>query len=327
MNGYTLLNPFQNEDAGFSRWTLATKGEKEYFLKEFLDPIYPIEESLSEKLRLDRIHTCEEYEKIKRKMYESVNNASDGNLVRIIEFFRYDSHYYIATEKIERKKLTMKEVASLPMEDKILLCKSIAHSMMCLHNAGIVHSDIKEGNVLLKETTTGRLIGKIIDFDACFFENNPPDNEDDLGGDQVYLAPESCQFLFGDSIRLNRKIDVFALGLLFHQYLTGEMPGFNTNEYDYAHEAVLDDNDLVLSVELPSELRQLIQNMLSVNPKERPKMETVYDILTNLDFELRSVCVDAGITGQTISKTDTPNLTKNTPDKKFDKYFYQAGDL
>lgn len=42
------------------------------------------------------------------------------------------------------------------------MCKIIAHAVKGLHDAHIVHADIKENNILLKQTKTGNLIGKII---------------------------------------------------------------------------------------------------------------------------------------------------------------------
>ena len=50
LNGYKLLAPFQNRDAGFSRWTTGEKDGKVYFIKEFLNPVYPADSSLSEQI-------------------------------------------------------------------------------------------------------------------------------------------------------------------------------------------------------------------------------------------------------------------------------------
>ena len=94
MNQYELLEPFDNKNAGFSRWTCAKKNGRIYFLKEFLDTVYPTEESLSSELCQQRIRECEEYEKKKKKFYEAVNKASQGNSVCIYEFFRFENHYY-----------------------------------------------------------------------------------------------------------------------------------------------------------------------------------------------------------------------------------------
>ncbi|MGN1165607.1 MAG: protein kinase [Lachnospiraceae bacterium] len=316
INQYELLAPFQNKNAGFSRWTYATRKNKDYFLKEFLDPVYPTDESISLDLRRQRILDCEEYEVKKRSLYEAVNNASDGNMVRIFEFFRFDNHYYIATERIVAQKIPMAVMQAVPFENRLLLCKTIAHEMMNLHKAHVVHADIKENNIIIKQTEEGKLVGKIIDFDASFFEDDPPRDEDELGGDQVYLAPEACQFICGDSVELTCKIDVFALGLLFHQYLTGKMPEFDTDEYDYAFDAVLDDQQLQLAPELSPHLQMMIKGMLECDPEKRLSMDKVYSILEELDPD------------QTENETETTGReAERKMDKRGEDWFFSAGDL
>lgn len=316
MNQYELLAPFQNQNAGFSRWTYAIKNKKEYVLKEFLDPVYPTDETLSLNLRKQRILDCEEYEQKKKYLYEQVNIASDGNLVRIFEFFRFDNHYYISTERIITEKITIEEISQKPYEDKLLLCKTIAHSILKLHQQNIVHADIKENNILIKKTSTGKLVGKIIDFDASFFESDPPTyDNDELGGDQVYLAPEACQFICGDSIKLTSKIDVFALGLLFHRYMTGKLPEFDATEYDYAFDAVLDNQTLIVSNELPSQLQWLISGMLECDPEKRLSMEKVYSVFQQLD-------PDRNLNEDIEEKNIKEEMVKTQ-----DEWFFSAGDL
>lgn len=312
MNQYELLAPFQNKSAGFSRWTYATKDNKQYFIKEFLDPVYPDENSLSLDLRKQRIRDCEDYEQKKKHLYEEINIASDGNLVRIEEFFRFDSHYYISTERIIGQSIPIKVMPTLPFENRFLLCKTIAHSVMKLHQAHIVHADIKESNILLKQTKTGKLAGKIIDFDAGFFESDPPRYEDELVADSVYLAPEACQFICGDSVKLTCKIDVFALGLLFHQYLTGSMPGFDDSEYDYAFDAVLDGQELCVSAGLSLPLQRMIKGMLEGDPKKRLTMENVYSIFQELDPD---------------TEEGDKKLNEETTSEQSDDWFLKAGDL
>ena len=310
LNGYELLEPFQNKDAGFSRWAYARKDGKEYFIKEFLDPIYPIEESLSEDLRKRRIRDCEKYEIRKKQLYEAVKDASDGNLVTVSEFFRFDSHYYVSTLRIGSEKISPETVKDISTEDKILLCKALSHSMMKLHEVHVVHSDIKADNILLKRTETGKLIGKIIDFDCSFFEDAPPQYEDELGGDQVYLAPESCLFICGSPEKIDCKADVFSLGLLFHQYFAGSLPQFDLTEYDYAHEAILDNQKLELSEDIPLEIKNIIEPMLEGDPSCRISMKEVFEAFCKLDQNSGNE-----------EKEENPDL------KSSDQYFYYAGDL
>lgn len=280
MNGYRLLEPFQNRNAGFSRWTSAQSKGKIYFLKEFMNPVYPDEETLDEKMVRERVKTCLKYEEKKRRLYEMIDIVSDGNLISIQEFFRYSSHYYIATEFIESEMLTFKEIAVLPLVDKLLLCSTIAHGISRLHQAHIVHADIKKENILLKRSVTGKIIAKVIDFDCSFFENIQPESGEELGGDMVYLAPEACRFICGEKVDITTKIDVFALGILFHQYFTGELPYYDKENYFYAHEAVLDGGKLEVSDKIPKQYKDVIVRMLEPEPLQRIDMKEVFQIFS-----------------------------------------------
>lgn len=323
INEYMLLAPFQNENAGFSRWTYAKRNGRDYFLKEFLNPIYPDQDSLSEKLRQNLIYTCQKFEEKKCNLYKAIDDASDGNLVRIFEFFRYDSHYYIAMPRVKSEKISFKDIARLPFEDRILLCRTAAQSIMKMHDAHIVHSDIKENNVMIHKTRTGKFTAKIIDFDCSFFESDPPKNEDDLGGDQIYLSPEACMFFCGNEVKLCCKMDIFALGLLFHQYLTGELPYFDTSEYDYAHEAVLDDSMIVVSNALQEPLRSMIANMLAKDPDDRIDIYTVFNTLGQ--YIEQNKAEDEVFWKDDSSMYD--KITEDYDDKQPEDFFRIAGNL
>ena len=282
INQYVLDEPFQTEDAGTSRWTFAQKNGDACFIKEFFDPVYPMNpEKLSPKLVNDKVAFCRVFEQKKARLYKMVNEVSDGHLVRVKEFFRNNSHYYITTEKIESNGITIEQIRQLQPESILCLCRGIAHGLMMLHTGKIVHADIKESNVLIKKLENGQYTGKIIDFDSAFFEGDRL-GEDDLGGDFVYLSPEGCRFMFGEEVKLTCKMDVFALGLLFHQYFSGDLPEFDHSEYDYAYEAVLDDAKLKLSETIPDGVRSLIELMLKKDPGERCDMVYVYDVLGQL---------------------------------------------
>lgn len=349
INDYILNAPFSNENAGFCKWTTAVKNGQSYFLKELLDPIYPMSKNLSEKVREMKIKECLQFEEKKKGLINKINSGSDGNVVRIEEFFRFDSHYYIATKQIKNYGITADKVVDFPLQERVFLCMSLAHSAASFHDLRIVHSDIKPTNILLKKTADNKLVGKIIDFDSSFSIDDPPIYEDELGGDQVYFSPEGCKFIYGKPVELSDKLDVFAFGLLFHLYLTGGLPMFDSKEYRYAHEAVLDDQILGISTKLPAEIQSILGKMVLCEPDQRPDMKTVFNVFHDYLYKSYSESINPVNSDESISKTtrlkinynfsnsdrtaeksektaENSDKTKEKKDEAF-KYFHSSGDL
>lgn len=284
INGYALEAELQNANSGFSKWGFAKKYGKSYFIKELINPVYPTDRSImSEEMFAQRCAKCVEYENRFKTFYNAINNASCGNLVRIDEFFRSGSRYYLITEKIEEKSVPLSILAGLPENKKILLLKTVANGFYRLHSAGIVHFDVKPANILVKKTRNGNYAGKLIDFDAGFFIGEDIENSE-LGGDLTYLAPETCRALCGEDVRIDEKADIFALGLVFHQYCTGKLPYYNTAEYEYPYESVLDDCQLVIDKgSISPQLCALIESMLAVDPAKRPSAGDIFNTLNAIE--------------------------------------------
>ena len=280
INGY-VVPPLNNDNSGFSKWGFATKYGKEYFIKELITPVYPVDRSvMSDELFEQRRAECAKYENRFRQFYATINNASCGNLVRINEFFRNGSRYYLVTEKISGASMPLEALAALPTDKKLLLLKTVANCFFKLHSSGIVHFDVKPANILVKATVSGNYTAKLIDFDAGFFLGEDIENSE-LGGDLTYLAPETFLGIYGEDVRINEKADIFALGLVFHQYCYAKLPDFNHSEYEYPYEAILDESELVLEKgTMPDEVNEIIKSMLDIDPNKRP---SAGDIFTKLN--------------------------------------------
>lgn len=306
INGYRLMGEFRNDNSGFSRWSFAYKDGIEVFIKEFLSPVYPVDiKGLPADIIANRIELCSNYVAEKNKLYDALNQCNTGNVVGIADFFRYKAKYYIVTEKINALPITIDDIAQMPVEQKHLICKIITHCLNTLHKHNIVHGDVKHDNILYKKTPKGKYIAKLIDFDASFFADSPPDPDEEFHGDMVYFAPESFLYIIGETTGIDMKIDVFALGLLFHQYFTGKLPAFDNNEYDYAFEAVLDGNILVCDNGVPEKYRSIIESMLVIDSTKRPELEEIFERFSLID-------------GSAEKKTDVP-ANETTPENKTEK--------
>lgn len=280
INGYRLLAPFTTAGAGSARWTFAEKDGGEYFLKEFLSPVYPVDSTpMPDGVRARRRAQCAEYESYKNGIYQAISRADNGNIVAISDFFRHEAKYYIVTRRVEGEPLNAEKTCGLPGDRIRVLARTLIHSLFQLERAGVVHSDLKPTNIMLKPTVNGFFSLKLIDFDGSFFAGRPPQDCEELQGDPVYLSPEMFLAMRGENVKLTSKIDVFATGLIIHEMFTGRLPGYPA-EYDYPFEAVLEGAELAFAEALPAEYRRLVADMLRADPDARPGFEEIFSYLT-----------------------------------------------
>ena len=283
LNGYVLENEFYHF-SGNAQWTFAEKDEKQWFVKRFTDPVRPdkhgeLDPEYIEQLRKAFHRFCVN----KLLLYAAVNCCDNGNIVTIESVFCAENRCHVVTERIPvDETFTMEEIVSLRKEEKYLLMKVLADSVARLHQKHIVYADIRPDNVLLKRGIKGNLIPKLIDFDGSYFEGKQPPAEG-LPISVSYLAPETAKVYYeGETLRLSTKVDVFSLGLLFHQYWTGELPWFDENEYDYAFDAAMNGPGLEISPHIPQELASLLSKMFAAQPKDRPDMNEVLRTLKQI---------------------------------------------
>lgn len=286
---YTLKNDFE-VTGGMSKVTFAVLDGREYFVKEFLSPKYPLDlnKSGSPTIIERKKKKCAEFESHHKMLNEKIASkvGMGGNLVCAFDFFRSGTTYYKITEKIDISSFTVEEIAKMTEEQKLLIMKTVTHSLKILSDLNIVHGDIKPDNVLIKKTALGAYTTKLIDFDNSYFSGNPPENNEDTVGDQVYYSPELGKYIKGLSDikpeNLTTKSDVFALGILFSQYLTGNRPEIG-RKFKYVYEAVLNGvKPIVKTSTVPSHIIGLILKMLSLNPKDRPDITTVHNVLKGI---------------------------------------------
>jgi len=232
-----VLQNFSTAGSGLSKWTFAEKGGRTYFLKEFLSPVYPVRGAPGSKETHERRRrACDEFEKRTKGIMKATPQPSvdGGNLVITQVFFRSGTKYYKATTQVTPSPLSLAQLAELPDHKRILLFKTICHSLRALHAARIVHGDLRPENVLIVETMTGDCAGKLIDFDSSFFAGKPPAVEA-FKSDPIYYAPEVGLYIEGvagvHQEDIHTAADIFSLGLLFCQYLTAALPPFEQDVY------------------------------------------------------------------------------------------------
>lgn len=284
---YHLNGELTNRNAGFCLWGFGTKDTgkegEEFFLKKFLSPKFPVNDTESSPDRIQKkIKKCQEFVDKKKAVYDALNRGSDGNDVRVRDFFRVNNDFWVVMDKVEALPWDIDTIVKKPVEEIRRLCAIVAHAIAGLHRSRLIHGDLKHENILYTQLKTGTVTAKVIDFDSSFLETAPPQTGEDVVGDLNYFSPEVIRHNYGEDVALTCKVDVFALGVLFHQYFTGALPECQ-GEKTYPGDAVLRGMPLVLGERIPADLTQLFQNMLQADPAQRPSAMEVFYALRGID--------------------------------------------
>jgi serine/threonine protein kinase len=291
VGGYHILQDFIVA-GGMSKISFAKRGGSEYFIKEFLSPKYPVVGAPGSPASIARRQKrCDEFEAHHKKLNDAIGSkcAFGGNLVYAIDFFRSETSYYKVTEKIDVASLAPKDISKLPLEKILIILKTVTHSLKILHDLKIVHGDLKPDNILIKQTKTGGYTTKLIDFDNSYFSTEPPENTEEVVGTPEYYSPELATYIKSGETAEDRKTltiqsDIFALGIIFTEYLTGEKPSISS-KYIYSWEAINDDSTVSLKGGGRSKnLSDLLLSMLQKDNNKRPTISDVFKSLKNPDI-------------------------------------------
>ncbi len=282
LHGYRLLGDFQVVGAGLSEWTFAERGGRVYFIKRFLAPTYPDDAAPgSPTTKARKRARCAAFEAHHKGIQAAMAPLTSygGNLIATLDFFREGAKYYKVTEKVDVAGLEPADVAALGFPAQLVLLKTVAHSLKILHDLNIVHSDLKPSNVMIKRTELGYTT-KLIDFDSSYLVGSPPPPEE-IVGTMNYYSPELVSYIQGGAgaDRLNQASDIFTLGLIYAEYLTGALPAFDPTSSSAAI-AVLKGTVLrVTPGRVPPPVVALVERMLLADPAARPSVAEVHGTL------------------------------------------------
>jgi len=142
---------------------------------------------------------------------------SHPHVVRVFKTGKAFGRFYIAMELVAGGHLEhqIRERGSLPEAEALRLAIEVAEGLRAAHSAGLIHRDIKPGNILLDSAGSA----KIVDFGLALMTKGGVATPDELWATPYYVPPETI-----DGREEDYRADVYAFGATFYHVLAGKPP-------------------------------------------------------------------------------------------------------
>jgi serine/threonine protein kinase len=194
--------------------------------------------------------------------FKLLYDIEDRSVAEIYDFRVTSQYCYIAMEYFPLGHLGTQLDNRLAPAEALHYAREIARGLSIIHTAGVVHRDLKPGNIMLREDDSVALIDFGISHSAHLAKADPDVTQPEIAGTPYYMSPEQAA-----GSPTDERTDLYALGIILYQMLTGEKPyvGATTDEIlDQHRNAAVP----VLGQELEA-YQPLLNRLLAKDPQHR----------------------------------------------------------
>lgn len=195
----------------------------------------------------------------------SASSLSHPNIVEMYDVGEDNGNYYIVMEYVEGKTLKqlLKKRGSLTVSEAIDIMLQLTDGIAHAHDSYIIHRDLKPQNIMIEEDGTI----KITDFGIAMALNSTQLTQtNSVMGSVHYLPPEQANGK-GSTI----KCDIYSMGILFYELLTGILPFKGENAVEIALKHMKDPLPSIRkqNSSIPQSVENIILKATAKNPKNR----------------------------------------------------------
>lgn len=188
------------------------------------------------------------------------------NLVEIYDLDVVDETPYLVMELLRGETLEKRLARSgrLPFEDAVAILRQVLRGLGAAHAKGVVHRDVKPGNIFLVERASAAASVKLLDFGVAGIAGG----EGEVIGTGSYFAPEQTR---GETVDV--RTDLWAVGVTLYQMITGSLP-FAADDLEALFSRIRKDLHTPPSHLVPGlapEIDSLVARLLDKSPDARPR--------------------------------------------------------
>lgn len=196
---------------------------------------------------------------------QNAARLSDSYIVAVYDFGQDKNRPYIVMEWVPGSDLraAISEEGKIPVDQAVRYAIQICSAVGAAHRAGIVHGDLKPGNILI----TPNKQAKVTDFGlARALGASAMDDGEVVWGTPAYFAPEQAS-----GSQVLPATDVYAIGIILYEMLTGRVPFVGVDDQEVARKQLYEAHIPVDKVNpaIPEPVARIVDAAMAKNPNER----------------------------------------------------------
>jgi len=200
-----------------------------------------------------------------RREAQAVSHLEHPNIIKVYEIGEQDGVHYFAMEYLGGPNLRtlLKERKRISVPEAVQIIVQIADALDLAHSRGVVHRDVKPDNIMANEDG----VFKIMDFGIAHTEEGTRLTvTGTIMGTPEYMSPEQAS-----GTAVDRRTDIYALGIVLYEMLTGKVPfrGDTAIEVLQMHLTKIPESPKLLNPEIPGNLASVIAKMIEKQAANR----------------------------------------------------------
>src|SRR5258708_11017325 len=192
--------------------------------------------------------------------FQTLASLWHPNIIRVLDYgFDAENPPYFSMDLLEEPQRITDYGKTLPQEQKIHLIWQILLALKYLHRRGVLHRDLKPGNILVSK---GEI--KVLDFGLAVALNEKQKSNSTTSGTLAYMAPEVFS-----GLPASEASDLYAVGVIAFELLTGRHPFHVEDPAKLMHDLGYSVPEFSTFGETPLELVSIIQPLMLKPPDDR----------------------------------------------------------
>ncbi len=190
------------------------------------------------------------------------------HVCRVFEVGEFGGRGFLAMQFIDGESLRNLG-GELDLDEKLEMLEQVARAVQSAHAVGVVHRDLKPGNIMVERRPDGRLHAYVLDFGIAHESGEPDDHAPTVPmGTPAFMAPEQIR---NDGRALDHRVDVWGLGATLYAVLAEQAPFYGATRAE-TKEKVVNEEPLRLGLVVPGmseDLETIVAVAMAKDPARR----------------------------------------------------------